>query len=177
MDDYLAKPITSGKLADALARNLAEVSVVAGAAADRVPPAQPAVLAASAEDSPLPDFDPSVLGSLPSVTSGSSPGFVTRILGLFDENCSRTLAEIDAAFAAPGADDAIQRKLHSLKSSSAQIGARALAELARVYEAELRAGRPAQRAWVGTLDDAYRRARAGWSGPGFTPATPAPPRP
>ena len=177
MDDYLAKPITSGKLADALARNLAEVSVDAGAAADRVPPAQPAVLAASAEDSPLPDFDPSVLGSLPSVTSGSSPGFVTRILGLFDENCSRTLAEIDAAFAAPGADDAIQRKLHSLKSSSAQIGARALAELARVYEAELRAGRPAQRAWVGTLDDAYRRARAGWSGPGFTPATPAPPRP
>ena len=133
MDDYLAKPITSGKLADALARNLAEVSVDAGAAADRVPPAQPAVFAASAEDSPLPDFDPSVLGSLPSVTSGSSPGFVTRILGLFDENCSRTLAEIDAAFAAPGADDAIQRKLHSLKSSSAQIGARALAELARVY--------------------------------------------
>jgi CheY-like chemotaxis protein/HPt (histidine-containing phosphotransfer) domain-containing protein len=119
MTDYLAKPITSIALAEVLARHL----MVPRCGAAAPPPCGPPV------------FDAAVLGSLPMVADGSQPGFVAEVLGQFWRNSHEMLALFER-----GDEKTRLRCVHTLKSSSAQVGVLALAAAAGEIEGRIRGG-------------------------------------
>jgi hypothetical protein len=85
-----------------------------------------------ASDAPLTAFDPGVVQSLPMVADGSNPGFADRVLDMF----TRATAARELSTRPPSgrcADHAAGA--HTLKSSSATVGALALAEQARDRDA------------------------------------------
>lgn len=103
-----------------------------------------------------PVYDPSVLAALPMVADGTQPGFVDEMLRLFDTACLEALDELAQALARhDGA--ALQRRLHTFKSSCAQVGAMELSALAARFELELRAGGKADPAWLVSLRQAHAR--------------------
>jgi HPt (histidine-containing phosphotransfer) domain-containing protein len=147
MDAYLSKPLTGGKLAELLGRHLASVA--------------PAAADTAAAAGPAPVFDAGVLAALPMVADGSAPEFAHEMLALFEQLSTESLQAIESALEA-GDGDALLRRLHTLKSSSAQVGVLELAALARQCEGELRAGRPARPEWVPALWACHARARQAW---------------
>jgi HPt (histidine-containing phosphotransfer) domain-containing protein len=151
MSDHLAKPFTGASLFQTLARYLeaappalAATPAPSAPAATPVPPAPATGPAALRHDV----FDPSVLAALPMVADGSEPEYAWSVLEQFAQDSAAT---IDLCFRATAAADAagLLRAVHTLKSSSAQVGALALSACAAELEHDLRAGR--------RLDD------AGWS--------------
>jgi CheY-like chemotaxis protein len=169
MTDYLSKPISNAQLSDALVRNLASVKGVPATNSDtaqarqsgaavvqaRAPAdAATATGAASAAASPLPDYDPAVLAELPMVADGTRPDYADQVLAVFESGTPAALKSVAAALRDADARTLL-RTVHSLKSSSAQVGALALAEVARRQEAALRAGMPAQPHWAADLAAAY----------------------
>ncbi|MEF8709045.1 MAG: response regulator [Candidatus Accumulibacter propinquus] len=148
MNDYLAKPINRAQLTAALERHLRTQLPADGAG----PPRD--AEAALRERREVLLFDPSVVQSLPMVADGSNPGFADRVLDLFVQNAVKLLAEIDDA-ANRGDAPALQRAAHTLKSSSATIGALALSEQAKRLELLLRAGQPTTADWPDMLRRAY----------------------
>ncbi|WP_288131567.1 response regulator [Accumulibacter sp.] len=147
MSDYLAKPINRAQLTTMLARHLhAPVdAAVAGSAADRE----------SGDDSDAaPAFDPGVVQSLPMVADGSNPAFADRVLDLFTHSAVELLETIDSAMA-QGDVKTLQRSAHTLKSSSAAVGAMALSEKARDLEMRIRAGDTPAVDWLQVLRHAY----------------------
>ena len=176
MDDYMTKPVTGAKLAQVLERHLR--STGSGDAAPNPPPDAPA-----ADDSPVteadhgpdagtsPDFDPGVLAALPMIADGTAPDLAKRLIDVYERNSAKALADIEAAIDA-GADRSpdLLRQIHSLKSSSAQVGAIALSSIAADFERAMRMGHPAQRTWPSTLREAHARARERWTRAGYAPA-------
>jgi HPt (histidine-containing phosphotransfer) domain-containing protein len=143
-----------------------------------VAPAAPATAAAAeiADASSAPDFNPGVLQALPMVADGSEPEFAPRMLQMFERASQELLDGIDAASAAEQTEQ-LQRRLHMLKSSSAQIGAVALSQAAARMEAALRAQAPLQPHWIPELHHLHQRARLAWQGslpPAPTPSASAP---
>jgi len=120
MDDFLAKPFDAAALLAAVARNAR-----AGAAAP-----DPARAPSS--------FDPAALEDLLQVER-TKPGFLARLAKRF-LNDAPALIDSVAGASAETAQDA-QRAAHSLKSTSARMGALSLAHLARQAEAAAREGR------------------------------------
>ena len=125
MDDYLAKPVTRTELEQCVARwkgsNLA--------VPETLPP--PAELA---ERSP-PVLDGGVLGELREVLGPE----VDRIVAVYLEDSPRLIAQLERAVA--GNDPiALRVAAHTLKSSSANVGAITLAEAARDLEHGARDG-------------------------------------
>lgn len=106
-------------------------------------------------------FDPSVLAQLPMVADGSQPEFAEEMLQLFESTSTSSLRAIEAALAS-GDNTTLQRHMHTLKSSGAQVGALELAALAQIFESELRAGRPASTACLPQLRDAHQRLLQAW---------------
>jgi HPt (histidine-containing phosphotransfer) domain-containing protein len=76
----------------------------------------------AAEDAAPVVYDPGVLAQLPMVANGAQPQFVARMQRLYLESNQRALEDIAAALAQ---DDVptLLRLLHTMKSSSAQVGA------------------------------------------------------
>ena len=142
-----------------------------------LPPFQAAADAGSALD-----FDPGVLQALPMVADGSEPEFAPAMLRMFERASQELLDGIDAASAA-GQTDPLLRRLHSLKSSSAQIGALALSKAAARIEAALRDDAPMQPHWLPELHRLHQRARQAWqaslppAGTDPGPVAGSPPRP
>ncbi|KFB77090.1 Hpt domain-containing protein [Candidatus Accumulibacter cognatus] len=101
-----------------------------------------------------PTFDPSIVQSLPMVADGSNPEFADRVLDMFTRNATTLLAAIDSAMQ-QGDAKALQRSAHTLKSSSATVGAMALSEKARDLEMRLRAGELPGTDWPQALRGAY----------------------
>ena len=156
MNDYLAKPITREQLARALESNLLPLPGIATAthlAQDAPATADPEAAHKDAPATPL-AFDPSVVQSLPMVADGSNPDFADRILDMFVATAGQILADIDLA---SRSDDAasLQRAAHTLKSSSATIGALALSEHASQLEMLLRAGSTPAADWPARIRCAY----------------------
>ena len=145
MDDYLPKPVTRDELAACLQRwrpitderkaggaGTAEAAPAAGPAAppDPVPPpaAQPAATPLPASTQPM--MKDSVLGELRELLGASG---VAQIVSMYLADAPRLLAQLERA--ALDNDLATLRSVaHTLKSSSANMGAMALSDAARTLE-------------------------------------------
>lgn len=125
MDDYLAKPVTRAELEQCVARWKSSNLAVP----DSLPPA-----AQMAERSP-PVLDGGVLGELREVLGPE----VDRIVTVYLEDAPRLIAQLERAVAS---NDPIALRVaaHTLKSSSANVGATTLSEAARDLEHGARDG-------------------------------------
>ncbi len=122
MDDYLAKPYTRQQLERVLRRWL-----TGGGGA--------AVAEASAAA-----IDPAVLARYRELDPAGSMDVACRLMQVYLDSSGGLFGQLDAAVAA-GDAAAVDRHAHALKSSSANVGATALAELFRRIEACGREGR------------------------------------
>lgn len=137
MNDFLTKPV----VADAL---IATVAHWAGRRADS--PGQlgstPGEPASSPSEAGPAVFDPGVIATLPMVADGSQPHYAQVVLQLYLQSVPPLLHQLRQA-AEQGDVPKAQHAVHTLKSSSAAVGALALAARAADTEAGLRAGRHA----------------------------------
>jgi CheY-like chemotaxis protein/HPt (histidine-containing phosphotransfer) domain-containing protein len=150
MDDYLSKPYSRAQLAAMLARWL-----VADAGASASAPAPTTAVAASGEarDSVL---NMQFLDQFRELDPAGGLGLVKQIMRVYLDTSPELLRQVEAAVAA-GDADAMRRAAHSLKSSSANVGAETLAALFREFEA---LGRDGQVAAAQPLLDRTRQAYA-----------------
>jgi HPt (histidine-containing phosphotransfer) domain-containing protein len=107
------------------------------------------------QDAEQPVLDESVLTDL-KVTTGDDPAFVRDLVETYLADAPTQLDEIDAAIAADDAE-ALIRPAHTLKSSSATVGAMRLAESSRTLEMSGRSG-----ALDAGVRDNAESARAEW---------------
>ncbi|MCG2595673.1 PAS-domain containing protein [Ramlibacter sp. XY19] len=140
MNDYLAKPIDAGRLAQVLAEWTVSASAEELAAAPAQEPAAPANPARQAALERL----------------GGDEELLAAALGSFREHAPKVLQAARAAFAAGNQAD-LHRHLHSLSGSSGMVGAEQVRALAKQLEAEAQAGRLAA-AGAGLEDLAERCA-------------------
>lgn len=134
MNDFLPKPVDIQHLISAVnhwgrpkAQAESHDDVELAARSTHTPAAAPPV------------FDPEVLAALPMVADGSQPGYVNVVLDMYFQTLPELLTVIRLA-ATSGDTTQAQRAAHSLKSSSAAIGAYAMAACAANAEAHLRFG-------------------------------------
>ncbi|MEP7312783.1 MAG: response regulator [Pseudomonadota bacterium] len=135
MSDYLTKPVTGARLAEMIARHLVA----------REPIAERAI------------FDASLLDKLPMVADGSDTGFADQVLAQYLDIGASQLDECSKALAA-GDDKTTLRCVHTLKSSSAQVGALDVAALAADIETGMRLGQRLDALTLAKLDDAFNQA-------------------
>ena len=133
MNDFLSKPVMVDTLMSAIER-WSPFEVVPAAMG------RPAAMARSDSMAVQPSvFDQAVLAALPMVADGSQPGYGDIVLEMYLKSVPQTLATIRQA-AASGDAQTAQHVAHTLKSTSAAVGALALAACAANAEADLRAG-------------------------------------
>jgi CheY-like chemotaxis protein/HPt (histidine-containing phosphotransfer) domain-containing protein len=166
MTGFLAKPVTAGQLAAALA------TAAGGATEPFAAPAARAAAPPGARDA----FDPSLIAAMPMIADGSDPGFAAELVAVFSNRTRRLLADLAAANAA-GERDAMIRCVHTMKSSSAMTGALALSDRARDCELRLRGGEALRTGWIDRLNDDFAHFEAAVAAYLATlPANGAPPR-
>jgi CheY-like chemotaxis protein/HPt (histidine-containing phosphotransfer) domain-containing protein len=155
MDDYLSKPVRVEELVQALERAAAAARPDGGEAAslddarqlgdapwrDDLATAAPPAAPAPAADAPRPDLiDRGVLDDLRADFGDDNPSLVPDLIDLFLADAPQLLARLKAAVAEDAADLAY-RAAHTLKSTSANLGARALVTRCEALEALARRGR------------------------------------
>jgi CheY-like chemotaxis protein/HPt (histidine-containing phosphotransfer) domain-containing protein len=164
MDDFVAKPVTLAALANALER-----AVAAGREGGE-PDSGTRQTAASrkrttrTEESALGDsgIDRAALAALQEDVGGAAS--LGRIIRLFLDQLDPQTAEIREA-ASAGEHEPVARTAHRMKSSSATLGATALAEvLEQIEAAAIDADSAALEALAGALTTSVERARAGFEG-------------
>jgi two-component system, sensor histidine kinase and response regulator len=128
MNDFLTKPVLADRLMAAVRRWAGQGAAPAAALAEIVVPGDEGI-----------GFDPSVLAALPMVLDGSEPDFADRVLQMFTEGTAQSLTELEAAMTR-GDRVLMQRCLHTLKSTAAQVGASWLAEHAEHEDTAMRLG-------------------------------------
>jgi HPt (histidine-containing phosphotransfer) domain-containing protein len=141
MTTFLAKPVTPEQLRSLLATVHGTVSLLQPAAARSTETDRCGERAA---------FDTSIIDALPMVADGSEPGFAAELLAIFVRRTRQLLTELGAASTASDRQEMV-RCAHTMKSSSAIIGALALADRARTYEMRLRAGETPAHGWLDLL--------------------------
>jgi two-component system sensor histidine kinase BarA len=103
-------------------------------------------------------LDPAALANLLEITGGD-PEFVDELIDTYLADGELQLGTLREALAA-GDDAALLRPAHSLKSSSANVGATLVAELARTIELDARAGAvPDAAGRVAALDAEFTAVR------------------
>ncbi len=135
MDDYLAKPFTREGLDRLLARWLPDLSdgIEAGP-----PPAM--------EDLAVPEpeghepLDARVLERITALQRDDKPDLLGNLIGLFLASSEQLVSEITEG-TSKGDAHAVRHAAHTLKSSSANLGAMGLSQLAAELESEARAAR------------------------------------
>ncbi len=172
MDDYLSKPFEQAQLAAILSRwlpaaddstfALSEPSVPVpipdSAAGDALatPPATARSGSTTATDSLL---DERVLAQIRELRQPGQPSLLSKIVGLYLDSAPALLQRLRDAVAA-GDSEALRQAAHSLKSSSANLGATRLAALCRELEQRGRDRRLEDAATlVWELDRRYARVR------------------
>lgn len=158
MDDYLAKPVARDQLEACLQRWLPERMKL------RLRPAPPVAAAPAAEAEPVPArpavptfpvLDHSMLEELREIAGDET----ARIISLFLEDAPRLITALEKGAAVPDLE-AMREAAHTLKSSSANVGAMALSAAAKRVELGARAmklDRPAVA--VALVIAEYARAR------------------
>jgi signal transduction histidine kinase/CheY-like chemotaxis protein len=128
MDRYLSKPFTIEQLHRALAPDVADIPATSAAADVR---AESAIL------------DPQTLDRIRAMNRPGGPDLLVRVIDLY---VSSSNALIDTMQAASRLEDAVTlaHAAHGLKSSSANVGALAFAELCSEVEAAASGGRTEQ---------------------------------
>jgi two-component system sensor histidine kinase/response regulator len=124
MDDYLSKPFTLDALHATLARWLSQPSA---AASTSVP-------AEKAETTRRDTIDRKVLDTLQSLRREKAPNLLPKVLHMYLNHAPQLLNTMRDAVAHNDAL-ALQRAAHSLKSSSANVGAMQLAAFSKEMEA------------------------------------------
>ncbi len=150
MNDYVSKPVSRQALGDVIGRHL-------GTAESDAPVTQSATLT-SQWTQPV-AFDPQVLASLTMVADGTHPGYANELLDLYSREASRALGAIDEA-ARAGNADMVLRLAHTLKSSSAAVGAMSMAFVTEQHETLLRAGKHPTHNWLAAMRSEFERFEA-----------------
>ncbi|MBD9478953.1 ATP-binding protein [Pseudoxanthomonas sp. PXM02] len=165
MDDYLAKPVSREQLESCLHRWLPDRMnfVLRNAAlvtpAEPAPPT-PAVATARAPAPSFPVLDQTMLEELREIAGDET----TRIITIFLEDAPRLIGVLEKAAAVPDLD-AMRDAAHTLKSSSANVGAMALSAAAKRVELGARARKLERPAVAVALVIAeYARARMALQG-------------
>lgn len=157
MDDYLAKPFRRDVLLQTLARHVcgdacapaAGRDETAGRADIETSPAEDGVAAASPDadaDADADVIDRKALDALRALQRPGRPDVLTRIIDQFTLDAPRLIRDMLAAVEA-GDADALKLAAHTLKSSSANVGAHLLSARCREIErlaraADVRAAEP-----------------------------------
>ena len=145
MDAYLAKPFTIAQLNTALGALLPDISTVAGKSPASDVPAtdQPAGLPettripgpkAKARSGPI---DTGALDTIRGLQQPGAPNLLQKIISIYLDSSQQLVVAINDALAS-GDAKAMGQNAHALKSSSANVGATALAEVCRALEAASR---------------------------------------
>jgi signal transduction histidine kinase/CheY-like chemotaxis protein len=165
MDDYLAKPVSREQLESCLHRWLPDRMNFVLRNAALVPAAEPAppVPAVATARAPAPSFpvlDQTMLEELREIAGDET----TRIITIFLEDAPRLIGTLEKAAAVPDLD-AMRDAAHTLKSSSANVGAMALSAAAKRVELGARARKLERPAVAVALVIAeYARARMALQG-------------
>jgi signal transduction histidine kinase/CheY-like chemotaxis protein len=171
MDDYLSKPVSREQLEKCLHRWLPGRAVFALRDEAPVPPPEPEALETmqpvtgialprATNSTGFPVLEHGMLEELQEIAGGET----ARIIGLFLEDAPRLIAQLEAASTIPDLD-AMRDAAHTLKSSSANVGAMALSTAAKRVELGARArklDRPAVA--VALVIAEYARARMALQG-------------
>ena len=170
MDDYLSKPVSREQLHNCLQRWLPgrasfpsrdTPEALPAVVTPLHPTSNPSPALAPANNAPaLPVLDTQVLDELVQIAGNET----ARIVGLFLEDAPRLIARLENAATGPDMD-AMRDAAHTLKSSSANVGALALSTAAKRVELGARAqklDRPAVA--VALIIAEYARARMALQG-------------
>ncbi len=165
LDDYLAKPVSREQLEGCLHRWLPDRMNFVLRNAALVAPAEPAlaVPAVATARAPAPSFpvlDQTMLEELREIAGDET----TRIINIFLEDAPRLIGTLEKAAAVPDLE-AMRDAAHTLKSSSANVGAMALSAAAKRVELGARARKLERPAVAVALVIAeYARARMALQG-------------
>jgi CheY-like chemotaxis protein len=183
MDEYLAKPFKKEQLWSALAKWVkpSKVRSAEPGSAAPMPAAAPAAFAApsapkeerpasdppiaeatspapapapaeSREDAPATEIDGKALEEIRSLQRAGTPDLLEKIVERYLKDASRLLQSMREATATANGD-ALRRGAHTLKSSSATLGAFRLAQHCREMESRARAGRLAEAGqWLNLIE-------------------------
>jgi CheY-like chemotaxis protein/HPt (histidine-containing phosphotransfer) domain-containing protein len=136
MDDYLRKPIRLDELHAMLARWIAPTTAPASGS-----PAPPGPREEEIGASAIPAVDSAALDQLRVLQRPGAPDIIRRTVATYLESSRTCLGQLREALAG-GDAEVFHRSAHTLKSSSAIVGATLLAELSRELETLSRGGIP-----------------------------------
>jgi two-component system, sensor histidine kinase and response regulator len=136
MDDYVTKPTRVEDLRAALHRGLQKLPP--GAAQPSAPAPAPAA-SPSADEEPAPLLELSVINSLREIREPGAPDPVVELIDLYLDDAAARLNAVQAALSAAD-QPALVTAAHTLKGSSSNLGAQALARLCARLEHAARAG-------------------------------------
>ncbi|MGR8919123.1 MAG: response regulator [Gammaproteobacteria bacterium] len=143
MNDYVTKPFSREQLATALRRWIT-VDASVRQLEDTLSGRKDAVSAGGAESNEQParaaDLDTSALNGIRALQQEGGPDVLGRVIGMYFDSAPPLLTAMRGA-AGSGDADALRASAHSLKSSSANLGAARLAELCQQLEQRGREGR------------------------------------
>ena len=166
MDDYLAKPYSVSQLESLLLKWLPAAAaampepIAAPVAAGRgAAPAAPNI-AVAAVSMAEPALNMTLLNQVRELDASGGMTLVGRILRAYLASSAASVEQVEQAVAV-GDADALRSAAHSLKSSSANVGAQTLSELFRQLELLGREGRPQEaEALLADMRREYQRAVA-----------------
>jgi CheY-like chemotaxis protein len=137
MDDYLPKPFTRNELFAKLLNWIDNDALAAEQRAAAKPAHAVTAIISSRVGSPA--LDPSVLASLRTLSADGGEALVAKLAQIFRDDAQLRRDQLRRAFDESNAE-LLRSAAHAFKSSSANMGARTLAELCRQIETQTLGG-------------------------------------
>lgn len=157
MDDFLAKPYALDQLKSTLQRWIA----AAPTTAEGAPTPDAETRLNDTADAPQPAIERAVIEQFRELDPNGSMALAARILGIYADSSGSVFADIEQSMA-NGDSELLRRAAHSLKSSSANVGARQLSVLLKEFELLGKENRVDEaRAQFDALRAEYARAHEG----------------
>ena len=148
MDDYLAKPFTAAQLLEVIGRWVTPKALVT----------PPTSAPPQGQHSALPVLDIKALEDIQALDSDGS--LLERMVDLYAQDGARLIEQVRSALVERN-PQALIMALHTLASSSANLGARRLSQIARTWEHELRRdAHPMESVDAALLQQAFDQALA-----------------
>jgi CheY-like chemotaxis protein/HPt (histidine-containing phosphotransfer) domain-containing protein len=138
MDDYLSKPFTRGGLQAVLSRWLLPATLPA-TVTERARPLQVIDQETPSKSESVATLNPRALETIRLLPGANGASLVTRVIAAYVDDAPKRLTQIQSAVQ-EGDADGLRKAAHGMKSSSANVGAEALAALCKELELIGRAG-------------------------------------